>query len=143
MRFRYILHMFHLDVVKVDLVLRMLQWLYTCVKCIFQIFQLFYLDVVNILFGCCICCSGYRYMFQVCFLNVLTILFRRCMFSSVRSILPPYRFIRRTPIFQIYQYRRRPVYYRGSFNTALHARWLLHAMKECQLNLGVKNKRNR
>jgi hypothetical protein len=56
MRFRCMLHMFYLDVAKLDLVLHMLQWLCTYVaKCMFLLFQpfqtyvqVFYQDVVCI-----------------------------------------------------------------------------------------------
>jgi hypothetical protein len=77
--------MFHLDVAKVDLVLHMLQWLYTyastvcfscfkrmlqvfyldvayiavaihvCYKCMYQMFHLFQTYVASVLSGCCIC----------------------------------------------------------------------------------------
>jgi hypothetical protein len=43
--------MFHLDVVKVDLVLHMLLWLYTCFKCFVcfrHMLQVFYLDVSKV-----------------------------------------------------------------------------------------------
>jgi hypothetical protein len=100
-RFRYMLHMFHLDVAKVDLVLHMLQWLYTyvasvCFKCFKHMFQVFYLDIAYVaaaihvcrkcmfqmfhLFqtyftsvssGCCIC---FRYMLQASIQNVSSVL---------------------------------------------------------------------
>jgi hypothetical protein len=69
MCFRCMLHIFHLDVAKVDLVLHMLQWLYTyvasvCIKC-FSCFkcmlQVFYLDVAYVVLGL------YTYVASVCF----------------------------------------------------------------------------
>jgi hypothetical protein len=56
MRFRYMLHMFHLDVVKVDLMLHMLQYLYMyvasvyskCFICFKRLLQVFYLDVAYV-----------------------------------------------------------------------------------------------
>jgi hypothetical protein len=66
-RFRYMLHMFHLNVAKVDLVLHILQWLYTYVASVcFKCFNYFKTNVVNVLFGYCICCCGYIYVASVC-----------------------------------------------------------------------------
>jgi hypothetical protein len=45
------LHMFHLDIANVDLVLHMLQWLYTYVATVCFKFQLFQMYVANVLFG--------------------------------------------------------------------------------------------
>ena len=71
MCFRCMLHMFHLDVAKVDLVLHMLQWLYTyfasvCFKC----FSYFKRMLQSVLSGYCICCSGNTCMLQVYVPNV-------------------------------------------------------------------------
>jgi hypothetical protein len=70
--------MFHLDVGNVDLMLHMLQWLYTCVASIVS-----NVSAVSIVcYKCCICYSCYTRMLQVCFPNVSTILSECCMFSS-------------------------------------------------------------
>jgi hypothetical protein len=58
--FRCILHMFYLNFAKVDLVLHMLQWLYTYVSAISNIY-------CKCLSGCYIYCSGYTCMLCVCF----------------------------------------------------------------------------
>jgi hypothetical protein len=80
MRFRCILHMFHLDVTKVDLVLLILPWLYTCVASVcFKCFSCFKCTLQT---RCCICCKGYTYMLQVCISNVSGVSSRCCMFSS-------------------------------------------------------------
>jgi hypothetical protein len=63
MCFIYMLYMFHLDIAKVDLVLHMLQWLYTCVASVcFKYFsgfkrmlQVFHLDVAVTIHVCCQC----------------------------------------------------------------------------------------
>ena len=66
MHFRCMLHMFYLDVAKVDLVLHMLQRLYTyiasvCFKCL-SYFQMYVASGLSV---CCICCTGYTRMLQV------------------------------------------------------------------------------
>jgi hypothetical protein len=71
MHFRCMLHMIHLNVAKIDLVLRMLQWLYTYVASMFQMFQLFQTYVVSVLSEYYICCSGYTYMLQASIQNIL------------------------------------------------------------------------
>ena len=52
MCFRRLFRMFHLDISKVDLVLHMLQWLYSHVSCVSSVFrrmmQMFYLDVLKV-----------------------------------------------------------------------------------------------
>jgi hypothetical protein len=70
-RFRCMLHMFYLDVTKVDLLLHMLQWLYTyvasvcfkCFSCLKHMSQVY-------LSRYCICCSDYTYILQVYVPNV-------------------------------------------------------------------------
>jgi hypothetical protein len=74
--------MFYLDIAKLDLVLHMLQCLYTYVAIVcFGCFQTY---VASGLSGCCICCTGYtrtlqvyvqmfsyfKYMLQVFYLNI-------------------------------------------------------------------------
>jgi hypothetical protein len=71
MRFRCMLHMFYLDVAKVDLVLHMLQCLYTyvasvCFKCFRRMLQVAYLDVAYVALAIHVCC--------------------KCMFSNVSAI---------------------------------------------------------
>jgi hypothetical protein len=85
MCFRCMLHMFHLDVAKVDLVLHMLQWLYTyvasvCFKCFSyfkRMLQLFYLDIGYVAVAIHVCCkcmfecfTCFRPMLQVFHLDV-------------------------------------------------------------------------
>jgi hypothetical protein len=48
--------------------------IHVCCKCVFQMFQLFQTYVASVLFGYCICCSGYRCMLQVCVPNVSSVL---------------------------------------------------------------------
>jgi hypothetical protein len=70
MRFRCMLHIFHLDVAKVDLVLHILQWLYTyvasiwfkCLVCFKHMLQVFYLDVAYVALAIHIYC---KCMFQM------------------------------------------------------------------------------
>jgi hypothetical protein len=93
------LHMFHLDVLKIDLLLHMLQWLYMyvasvcfkyfiCFKHILQVFyvvyvvmtiyvcckrmfQIFHLFQTYVaIVLCCICCNGHIHMLQVYVSNV-------------------------------------------------------------------------
>jgi hypothetical protein len=64
--------MFHLDVVKIDMVLHMLQWLYTyivnvCFKFFVCMLQLFYLDIAYIAVAIhvfCKCISKYFICFR-------------------------------------------------------------------------------
>jgi hypothetical protein len=61
----HILHVFYLDVVKVDLdVAHVAMVIHVCFKCMFQIFQLFQTYVASVLSGCCICCSDYTHISQ-------------------------------------------------------------------------------
>jgi hypothetical protein len=64
-----ILHMFHLDAIKVGLLLHMLQYLYTL-----QVYILNISAVSNVYCKCSsrcrICCSGYARTLQECFPNV-------------------------------------------------------------------------
>jgi hypothetical protein len=72
------LHLFHLDVTKADLVLHMLQWLYTCVasvcfKCFSsfkRMLQVFDLDVTYIAVAIYACCKCVFQMFQLLRLDV-------------------------------------------------------------------------
>ena len=65
MRFRCMLHMFHLDIAKVDLVLHMLQWLYTyaanahfkCFSCFKRMLQVFYLNIAYVAVAIHVCCK--------------------------------------------------------------------------------------
>jgi hypothetical protein len=77
--------MFHLDIAKIDLVLHMLQWLYTyvasvCFKCFSYskcMLQVFYIDVVYVALlyiyvasVCYKCFSYFKCMLQVLYLDV-------------------------------------------------------------------------
>jgi len=75
MHFRCMFHMFHLDVAKVDLVLHILQWLYTyvsnisavlnvCCKCFIWMLQWLYMYVTSV------CSKCFRPMLQVFHLDV-------------------------------------------------------------------------
>jgi hypothetical protein len=80
------LHVFHLDVAKVDrdvahvaiairicckCMFQMFQlFREACCKCVYQMFQLFHLNIAYVSYGCCICCSDYTCMLQVCVPNV-------------------------------------------------------------------------
>jgi hypothetical protein len=65
MCFICMLHMFRLDVAKVDLMLHMLQWLYMCVasiyfkcfSCFKCMLQVFYLDVTYVIVAIHVCCK--------------------------------------------------------------------------------------
>ena len=65
MSFKCMLHMFHLDVAKVDLVLHMLQWLYMyvasvcfkCLSCFKYMLQVFYLDIAYVAVAMHVCCK--------------------------------------------------------------------------------------
>jgi hypothetical protein len=90
MRFKCMLHMFYLDVAKVDLVLHMLQWLYTyvasvcfkCFSCFKRILQVFYLDVAYVALALHVCCK-YRFkMFQLFQTYVASVLSRCCLCCS-------------------------------------------------------------
>jgi hypothetical protein len=85
MRFRCMLHIFHLNVAKVDLVLHMFQWLYTyvasvcfkCFSCFKRMLQVFYLDIAYgalAIYLCCKCMfkcfSCFKRMLQVFYLDV-------------------------------------------------------------------------
>ena len=71
MGFRCMLHMFYLDVVKVDMVLHMLQWLYTCVtsvcfkcfSCFKCMLQVFHLDVAYVAMAIHVYCNSVFEMF--------------------------------------------------------------------------------
>jgi hypothetical protein len=56
MCFFCMLHVFHLDVAYVAIA--------KCCKCMFQIFYLFQMYVASVLYGCCICFSGYTKILQ-------------------------------------------------------------------------------
>jgi hypothetical protein len=59
------LHMFHLDIAKLDLVLHMLQWLYMyvasahfrCLSCFKPMLQVFYLDIAHVTVTIQVCCK--------------------------------------------------------------------------------------
>jgi hypothetical protein len=70
------LHKFHLDIAKVYLVLRMLQWIYTyvssvcfnCFCCFKHMLQVFYLDIAYVAVAihvCCKCIFQMFYLFQI------------------------------------------------------------------------------
>jgi hypothetical protein len=99
MRFRCVLHMFHLDVTKVDLVLHMLQGLYTyvvsvcfkclavsniCYKCfiwILHMLQWLYMYVASVCFTC------FRPMLQMFYLDVAYIAyFRHMSQASIQNV---------------------------------------------------------
>jgi hypothetical protein len=92
MRFIYMLYMFHLDIVKVDLVLHMLQWLYTyvanvCFKyfsCLKRMLQVFFFWMLHMLHCLCV------YVASVCFIcfkkYVANILSGCCIYYSVIHI---------------------------------------------------------
>jgi hypothetical protein len=98
-RFRCVLHMFHLDVAKVDLVLHMLQGLYTyvvsvcfkclavsniCYKCFIRILhmlQWLYMYVTSVCFTC------FRPMLQMFYLDVVYIAyFRHMSQASIQNV---------------------------------------------------------
>jgi hypothetical protein len=76
--FRCMLHMFHLNIVKINLVLYILQWLYTCVvsicfkgfSCFKHMLQVFHLDVAYIAVAIHICCNCVFQMFQLFHLDL-------------------------------------------------------------------------
>jgi hypothetical protein len=71
MRFKGRLHMFYLDVAKVDLMLHMLQCLYMYVASVrFKCFSCLQMYVASGLSRCCICCTGYTRMLQAYVLTV-------------------------------------------------------------------------
>jgi hypothetical protein len=80
MHFRCMLYVFHLNVIKVNLVLLISQWLYTCVASVcFKCFNCFKHTLQT---GCCIYCKGCTGMLQVCISNVSAVSSTCCMFSS-------------------------------------------------------------
>jgi hypothetical protein len=69
------LHIFYLDVAKVDLVLHMLQLLYTyvtsvCFSCLKCMLQVFHLDVAYVAVAIHVCCKCVFQMFQLFHLDV-------------------------------------------------------------------------
>jgi energy-coupling factor transporter transmembrane protein EcfT len=83
------LHMFHLDVAKVDMVLHILRWLYIyvasvcfkCFNCFKRMLQVFYLDVAYVAMTIHI---SYKYMFQMfqLFQKYVASVLSRCCNSS-------------------------------------------------------------
>jgi hypothetical protein len=72
---RGMLQVFHMDVVKVDLNVAYVASVYwICFRCLLKMIHLLQIYAVNVLSGCCICCSGYTYMLQVYIPNVLSAL---------------------------------------------------------------------
>jgi hypothetical protein len=78
--------MFYLDVAKLDLVLHMLQCLYTYVASVcFECFSCFHMYIVSVLSVCCICCGGYTHVTSVCFL-VSDVCCSKCFMLQVFSL---------------------------------------------------------
>jgi hypothetical protein len=101
--FRVMLHVFHMDVAKVDRVLHMLQSLYTYVAnvcpqcficffrhmlqvCFIQMLHMFHTYVASVSFGCCVCFAMDTHVFFWCFRRMLQVfqLFRTYI-ASVSS----------------------------------------------------------
>jgi hypothetical protein len=78
--------MFHMNVAKVDLVLHMLQWLYTCVAIVrFKCFSYFkrtlkgfHLGVSYVAVAIHICCKYVFQMFQLFYLYVAVVIYVCC-----------------------------------------------------------------
>jgi hypothetical protein len=82
-----LLHVFYLDVAKFDLVLHMLQWLYTYVSNVcFECFSYFIRILQVFLSRCCICYSGYTHMLQAYVSPVLDICCSKCFMLQVFSL---------------------------------------------------------
>jgi hypothetical protein len=72
MRYICMLHMFHLNIAKVDLVLHILQWLYTCVVslCFKRMLRVFHLDVAYVAVAINVCCKLFSKCFNYFYLDV-------------------------------------------------------------------------
>jgi hypothetical protein len=93
MCFKYMLHIFHLDVTKIDLVLYMLQWLYMyvasvwfkCFSCFKRMLQVFYLDAAYIALAIYVCCKCMFHMFQLFQTYVTSVLSGSCICCSAHT----------------------------------------------------------
>jgi hypothetical protein len=107
--FRCMLHMFNLDIAKVDLVLHMLQWLYyvasvlyecckwtytyvasVCFKCFIRfrcMLQVFYLDVPYVSVAIYMCCKHLFKIFYLFQTYIASVFSCKCMFIDVSPIL--------------------------------------------------------
>jgi hypothetical protein len=67
----------------------MLQWLYTCVASIYSKCFIYFRHMLQVLlFGCCICCSGYTHTLQAYVPNIsfaLDVCYRKCFHVASAS----------------------------------------------------------